>query len=169
MDVLEAIKTRLENREFGKRPVPNDVKREILEAGRLAPSGMNSQHWRFILVEDSKDLQTLAEISTTGKWVKDCDFAIIVLTTPKYPWHLLDAGRTITHMQMAAWNRGVGSRIYTGYDEKRMRQTFAIPGEYNISVVVGFGYPAKKVIGRKNRLPLEQVAYSHRFGNALKL
>jgi nitroreductase len=169
MDTFEAIRTRLEIREFQKKPVPQDVKKEILEAARLAPSGMNSQHWRFILVEDPADLQALAEISTTGKWVKDCNFAIVVLTTPKYPWHLLDAGRAITHMQLAAWNRGVGSRIYTGYDEKRMRQHFNIPGEYGIAGVVGFGYPAKKAIGRKNRLPLEQIAFAQRFGETIKL
>lgn len=167
MDVFEALKTRLEIKEFEKRHVPAEVKKEILEAGRLAPSGMNSQHWRFILVDNGEDLKTLADISVTGKWVKDCDFAIIVLTSTKYPWHLLDAGRAITHMQLAAWNRGVGSRIYTGYDEKRMRQTFNIPSEYSISGVIGFGYPARKILGRKNRLPLEQVAYLNRYGQPI--
>jgi len=169
MDVFEAIKTRLELREFDPKPVPVEVVREVLEAGRLAPSGLNSQHWRFLLIDDRQDLRELAEISTTGKWVANCSLAIIVLTNPKYPWHLLDAGRVITHMQLAAWNRGVGSRIFTGYNEKAMRQKFNISSDYHIACVVGFGYPTKKIIGRKNRQPIETLAFHGKMGQPLKI
>ncbi|MCS7129679.1 MAG: nitroreductase family protein [Candidatus Caldarchaeum sp.] len=168
MDVFEALKTRLELREYDPRPVPSDVVREIFEAARLSPSGLNSQHWRFIYVDSRDDLKTLAEISLSGKWVSGCSFAVVVLTSPKYPWHLLDAGRVITHMQLAAWNRGVGSRIYTGYDEKAMRQKFSIPSEYHIACVVGFGYPKRRVVGRKSRQPLETFVYKGRVGQPLE-
>ncbi|MEM4280993.1 MAG: nitroreductase family protein [Candidatus Caldarchaeum sp.] len=164
MDVFEAIRTRLELKEYDPRPIPAEVVREIFEAARLSPSGLNSQHWRFILVDNREDLNMLAEISTTGKWVSQCSCAVIVLTSPKYPWHLIDAGRVITNMQLAAWNRGVGSRIYTGYNEKAMREKFAIPSDYHIACVVGFGYPKRKVIGRKNRQPLETFVSHGRMG-----
>jgi hypothetical protein len=35
------------------------------------------------------------------------------------------------------------------------------------SAIVGFGYPAKKIIGRKNRKPIGEVAYLDRFGKPL--
>jgi len=31
-------------------------------------------------------------------------------------------------------------------------------------VVVGFGYPARKVIGKKKRKPINEVAYLDRYG-----
>jgi len=168
MDVFEAIRTKLEIREFSDKRVPDKVKLEVLEAGRLSPTGLNTQHWRFILVEDKENLRRLADVSTTGKWVAGADFAVIVLTDPKYPFHLIDAGRAVQDMQLAAWNHGVLSCIYTGVKEDEMRKTFKIPGDLVITAVIGFGYPKKKVIGKKDRLPLEQVAFSELYGNKLR-
>ena len=84
MDAFEAIATKLEVREYdSKKPVPKDVKMKVLEAARLTASGMNSQHWRLILVQDSKNVKQLADDSTTGQWVAQCNFAVIVLTSPQ--------------------------------------------------------------------------------------
>gem|GEM_PF-4527028 len=46
---------------------------------------------RFILVENKQNLKTLAKDSTSGSWVREANFAIIVLT--KYNFYLIDAGR----------------------------------------------------------------------------
>lgn len=67
MDVMVTIETRLDIKEFGPEPIADEDKRAILEAGRLASSGMNMQHWRFILVEAHDDLQRLGELSPTGE------------------------------------------------------------------------------------------------------
>lgn len=169
MEVFEAVKTRLEIREFSDKPVPDEVKLRVLEAARLSPSGVNSQHWRFILVDDRNMLGELARISTTGGWVASAAFAVVVLTDPKYPFHKLDAGRAITSMQLVAWEMGVGSRIYTGFDERKMKELLGVPGNLEVTAVVGFGYPKKRVIGKKNRLPLEQVAFHSKYGNPLTI
>ncbi|MEM0271093.1 MAG: nitroreductase family protein [Thermoprotei archaeon] len=169
MDVFEAVNTRLEVREFSDKPVPDEVKLRVLEAARLSPSGVNTQHWRFILVDKKQELAELAEMSTTGKWVSGAAFAIIVLTDPKYPFHKLDAGRAISYMQLVAWENGVGSCIYTGIDDQRMRVRLDIPSGLEITAVVGFGYPKRHVIGRKSRLPLESVAFQGKYGAKLAL
>jgi|BEDMetMinimDraft_2_1075160.scaffolds.fasta_scaffold07040_1 nitroreductase len=169
MDVFKAVSSRLEIGEFADKQVPDDVKLRVLEAARLSPSGMNTQHWRFILVDDKKSLRELADMSTTGRWVGEAAFAVIVLTDPKYPFHKLDAGRVISNMQLVAWEDGVGSRIYTGIDEQKMRVRFNIPQTLEITAVVGFGYPKKRVLGRKKRLPLEKVAFRGKYGEPLSL
>lgn len=169
MDVMEALKNRLEIREYSSEPVDSTVKKEVLEAGRLAPSGKNLQHWRFILVDDEDDVGKLADLSTSGSWVRGADFAIVVLTDPTYSYHKMDAGRAITHMQLAAWDQGVGSCIYTGYDQKGMREFLEIPESYSVTAVIGFGYPVKEIKGKKRRKPLEEIAYRNRFGSELDL
>lgn len=169
MDTFDCIATKLESKEFSRKEVPNELKRKILEAARLSPSGMNAQHWGFVLVDTPEELAKLAEDSITGSWVKEANFAIIVLTDPKYPFHLLDAGRVIQNMQLAAWNEGVTSRIYTGVKEEEMIKDFGIPRNLHISAVVGFGYPIRKVRGRKNRKPLEALAFYQRYGERLTL
>ena len=167
MNATEAVKTKLDSREFSTRPVGPDVKRAVLEAARLTQSGVNSQHWRFILVQDPKNLGKLATDSMTGSWVAGANFAVIVCTDPTKNYHLLDAGRAVQDMQLTAWDNGVTSRIYTGIKQAEMRRDFSIPENLSSTVVIGFGFPKKKILGRKNRLPLSELAYLERYGNPL--
>ena len=113
------------------------------------------------------ELKRLADDSRTGAWVEGSNFAVIVLTNPKYPFHLIDAGRVAQDMQLAAWNFGVASRVYTGVRDELIRRDFKIPSELNPSIILGFGYPAKKISGRKNRKPLSEIAFLGKYGNRL--
>jgi len=167
MDAYEAVVSKLDFAEFAAKAVPSDVKLKIVDAARLTGSGVNYQHWRFILVQGRDRLKTLADDSTTGKWVEGANFAVIVLTNPKYGFHLIDAGRAVQSMGIAAWSFGVASRIYTGVNRGGLERDFGIPKDLSPSVVVGFGYPAKKIVGKKKRKLIGEVAYVDRFGNPL--
>jgi nitroreductase len=167
MDAYECVASKLDVREFDSKNVPRDVKLKVLEAGRLTGSGMNIQHWRFILVQERGLLRKLAEDSTTGRWVEHANFAVIVLTDPKYGFHLIDAGRATQDMLLAAWSFGVVSCIYTGIDREALQKDFGIPRELSPSVILGFGYPARKLSGRKNRKPLSNLAYLEQYGKPL--
>ena len=115
------LKTKLDVREFSNKEIPNEIILKVLEAARLSGTGLNTQHWRFILVKDKDNLSKLANDSTSGKWVKNAAFAVIILTQPKYGFHLIDAGRVLQNMQLAAWNEGIISIIsglYTGVKEE---------------------------------------------------
>lgn len=167
MDAYESVITKLDVREFDSKNVPAQVKLKVLEAGRMTGSGMNVQHWKFILVQDRENLRKLAEDSTTGKWVEHTNFAVVVLTNPKYGFHLIDAGRSAQDMQIAAWNYGVVSCVLTGMNREALQKDFSIPSDLTPSIVVGFGYPSRKLVGRKNRKPLKDLAFPERYGEAL--
>lgn len=166
MDVREAVETRLEVREYSDEPVPEETTRAILDAGRLASSGKNLEHWRFILVDDADALDRLGDLSPTGSWIADAAFAVVVCTDPSYAFHKIDAGRAVTHMQLVAWEDGVGSCIYT-VDQPAVNDALEIPDEYALTAVVGFGYPTQDITGIKQRQPLEDIAYHGTFGTPL--
>jgi len=167
MDTLECISTKLDVRDFDERTVPEEVIFKILEAGRLTGSGMNQQHWHFILVVGEGSLSRLAESCPKGAWLGGAKFAVIILTSPRWPFHLIDAGRALQDMQLAAWELGVASCPTTVFTEEAMRIEFSIPRDLSISAVLGFGYPASKILGRKDRKPLAEVASLERYGNPL--
>src|SRR5579883_2983827 len=152
MDTFDCIVTKLDVRQFdGTKHVPADVKSKVLEAARLTGSSNNVQHWRFILLQEKENIEKLAQDSTTGGWVRGADFAVMVLTNPKVSGHMIDAGRVVQDMQLAAWNYGVAS---------------GIPDDLHPTAFVGFGYPAKKITGRrKRRNPLAEIVFVERFGN----
>lgn len=167
MDAFKCIATKLEVREFSTQDISSEIRSKILEAARLTGTGMNTQHWRFILVEKKDNLKKLAEDSTSGSWVAGANFAVIVLTNPKYGFHLIDAGRVLQNMQLTAWNEGIGSGLFTGIREEKIRNDFQIPNELTPSVIIGFGYPVSKLTGKKkNRLPVHELVYYEKYGNS---
>jgi len=165
MDTYKTILTKLDVRQFDGKKVPVDVKLKVLEAARASGTGINKQHWRFILVQDKEAIKKLAEDSTSGGWVASANFAVIVPAAPQLPFHLIDSGRAVQDMQLAAWDQGVISGLYTGFKEDRMRRDFAIPNELKPTVVVGFGYPTVKILGKKNRRPLSELAFVDKYGS----
>jgi nitroreductase len=168
MDTFECITTKLEVREFSEQNVSSDIRSKILEAARLTGTGMNTQHWRFILIEKKENLKRLADDSTSGSWVVGANFAIIILTNPKYGFHLIDAGRVLQNMQLAAWSYKVGSGLFTGIKQEQLRSDFGISNELSPTVIAGFGYPARKLVGkRKNRLSLHELVYNEKYGNSI--
>lgn len=169
MDAYETVVSKLDVREFASKNVPSNVKMKVLDAARLTGSGMNVQHWRFLMIQGRDRLRKLAADSPTGNWVENADFAIVILTDPKLGFHLIDAGRAVQNMQIAAWSFGVTSCIFTGLNREALERDFGIPKNLNPSVTVGFGYPTKKLSGKKKRRPLSDVAFLDRFGSPVTL
>jgi nitroreductase len=167
MDVHEAIETRIEVRSYRDEPVDDEVVREILDAGRLAPSGRNLQHWQFVLVEGER-MEEREERRRRGEGGGEEGGEGGGGREKKKEEEARDAGRAVTHMQLAAWERGVGSCIYT-VDRPEAAELLEIPADYDLTLVAGFGYPAAEVQGVKDREPLSAVASSGTFGADLEL
>ena len=61
-EALELIRTRRSTRAYSDKPVKNELLEQLLEAGRYAPSGGNSQTTHFIVIENKEVLAELAEL-----------------------------------------------------------------------------------------------------------
>ena len=61
MDTFESITTKFDVREFSGQDVKSEIKLKIIEAARSSGTGLNTQHWRFIVVENKDNLKKLAE------------------------------------------------------------------------------------------------------------
>lgn len=79
MTVKDAIAARHSVRAFAKEPLAEADIFELLEAGRNAPSSLNSQPWRFTVVTDAADLAWFgtSEASRKQAWLANAP-AIIV-------------------------------------------------------------------------------------------
>lgn len=61
MDVRRAIELRKSIRKFTDKKITRDELELIVDAGRLAPSGKNSQNWHFIVITDQRVKDELGE------------------------------------------------------------------------------------------------------------
>ena len=66
MKTMKAIRERRSIRRYKDEPIPEDVLTEILNAGRLAPSGKNAQPWRFVVVQDDEKRAEMVKVMREG-------------------------------------------------------------------------------------------------------
>ena len=164
MDVFEAIRTLLAVRSYRDTPVPEDVIRRIVEAGRLTGSGMNRQPWHFIVVRDRETLRRRGALASSGPYVAQAPLAIVV-ATDRSRFAVSDASRAIQSMLLAAWADGVGSNWvgFGGLDGARA--ILEVPKDLDVLAILPFGYPARPVgRGKKQRKALRDVAHLERYG-----
>jgi len=62
MDIYEALYTTRAMRRVKPDPIPADVQQRILDAAVRAPSGGNTQNWRFLVVDDPEVRKGLGPI-----------------------------------------------------------------------------------------------------------
>ena len=60
-EVERVVFTRRTVRNFSDKPVPESIIRRVLEAGRFAPTGGNSQPWQFIVITDKALIKEIDE------------------------------------------------------------------------------------------------------------
>jgi nitroreductase len=168
MNVFEAACTVLAVREYRDDPIREDLARRMVEAARLTGSSQNGQPWHFVVVTDREQLRRVTTAVPHGKYGADAALAIVVAVERTNRFGLSDASRAIQSMILTAWSEGVGSNWtgFTGMDQ--VRSILDIPEEYDVVVVVPFGYPAGRLRkGRKRRKPLSEVVSGDRFGQPL--
>lgn len=163
MDAFAAVCTLLAVRNFQDKPVPADLVRRIVEAGRLTGSSMNGQPWHFVVVENRDTLQQLGKLAPSGPYIAGAPLAIVVVIE-KSRFAVSDGSRAIQSMMLTAWSEGVGSNWVGFLGPNEIRPLLGIPDDLDVLAILPFGYPAQEVgQGKKQRKPLTAVAHRERF------
>lgn len=84
MNVNEAIMKRRSIRSFLSTPIPEEMLREVLEAGRLAPSGGNGQNCYYGVVKDTEKKKQLAEASGGQMWIAEAPVVLALCSRVDY-------------------------------------------------------------------------------------
>ena len=144
MEVIEAIKSKRAVRQFSQDPIPDEVARAILNAGRRAQSAKNTQPWRFIAITEKSTLEQLSKLGQFAGHLAGATLAIAIVTPdPKERWSILfDAGQAAAYMQLAAWSYGIGSAPATITDNDAARALLGFPEGMALNIAFSFGYPA---------------------------
>lgn len=145
MEVSEAMRTRRSVRTYDAKPVPDDIIRNVLEAGRIAPSASNYQPWHFIVVKDAAKRQILSE----GKYAKFLTESPVVIvgcgdkkTSPK--WYVVDTTIALQQMVIEATAEGLGTCWIGSFDEDSVREALNIPERFAVVAMLALGYPKQK-------------------------
>ena len=171
MDVYEAIEKRRTIRIF-KKGATEDQLRRILLAGTKAPSAGNRQSWEFIVIDDRKIIDQLAEIKyelnrkffpgpgetqkdvedralNQKKWFQNSTVVAVCTQSGDFGTGWL----AVENMSLAAVAEGLGSNIITYWDEgkKEVKKILGLPGDYELTCVLKLGVPGMEVTPPKRR------------------
>jgi nitroreductase len=178
-DVLKAIRGRRSVIRFAEQAVTDDELSAILEAGRWAPSYINSQPWEFLVVRDAKTRGRLSEIlrRITVAWqgFGTAPVSIVVVADPaRDPRHLAEDGAAaVQNMSLAAHSLGLATfwaglhavPEAKGSAESDLKAALGIPPALQLVAVLPVGHPAYEAT--TSRRPLSEIVHLESYGRLL--
>lgn len=150
MDTLEAIYTRRSVRKFTDQPVDRDAVMEVLNAGRWAPSGLNNQPWRFVIVSDEEMRGKLALLTKYGNIINNAQVLIGVFLDREAMYNETKdhqgIGACLQNMLLAAHALGLGA-VWLGEilnNKEEATRTLGVSESMELMAVLAMGHPATK-------------------------
>ncbi|MDP6633520.1 MAG: nitroreductase family protein [Phycisphaerae bacterium] len=165
MDVYDAIRQRRSVRKFEDRAIADDVLARILDAGILAPTGRNTQEWKYVVVREPEARNQLAgacEQEFVGK--AQVVVAVVSLDPVREMYCGIQAGPVdcaivIDHMTLAAVAEGLGSCWIGHFDQDKCRTILDVPESAKIIEMLVLGYPADTPTEKKRKSPEELTCW----------
>lgn len=162
MDFLEVMRKRRSCRAFNPdRQVAREDLLKIVEAGRLSPSGCNSQPWKFVVIDSPEAKEKLCdaivfENGVTGApWRHQVSAFILLVEQPAkvmqcvadYYGHTQrfaagDIGMACMNMCHEADSLGLASCVIGMNDQGKLEKYFNIPSGHDVRLVLAIGYAA---------------------------
>lgn len=145
--VQDAIRKRRSIREFTDEPVSRDALVTIVSAGIWAPSGLNNQPWRFILVRDRDTCEQLAQYTTYSHIILGAPALIVVFLDREAMYNEVKdhqaAGACIQNMLLATEELGLGA-VWLGQilrKRDKVSELFSLSDTYELMAVLAIGHP----------------------------
>jgi nitroreductase len=143
--VLSAIRDRRSVRHYTDEQVPADDLNRIIEAGIWAPSGLNNQPWRFVVIQDADKREELARLDKNNSIIRGAPVCVAVFLDKDSSYHYVKdvqaVGACIQNMLLAAHALGYGS-VWLGRildSAEPIRELFALPPHMELMAVIAIG------------------------------
>lgn len=157
MDLFETIRNRRSIRKYNDKSVEKEKVQKILEAARLAPSAMNRQPYK-ILVVSKKEILSKINSACNQKW--KAPIMLVMVSIPKEAWFRddgeeywkADAAVAMHQISLAAYAEGLGTCWIAAFEEKDIRKILEIDSDLRVVFLSPLGYPAENkgpIIKRK--------------------
>ena len=191
MDFYEVIEKRRSIR-VCKQGATEEQLRKIILAGTKAPSAVNRQPWEFIIVDDQKIIDQLAELKYQLNKKEDPDRGgmtdqerekgalrqktyfrntSVIAVCNEVEWER-SVWLSIGNMSLAAVAEGLGSCIvlFWGEEKKKAEELLGLSEKYELTALLKIGVPGEKGFARdKNprapRRPEFSWLHKNRLGN----
>lgn len=174
MEFLELAKERYSVRKFSEEKVEKEKLDIILEAGRVAPTAVDYQSQR-ILVMDSEE--SLEKLKLCTHYHFNAPLAMLVCYDSSVSWKrtcdqedqgIIDASIVATHMMLQIHELGLGTTWVGNFDADIIKKEFDLPENIVPEILFPIGYPsgdAKPASNHYKRYDIGQTVFYNSFKN----
>lgn len=183
-EIAPLFLSRWSQRALTGEEIPDRVLFTAFEAARWAPSGSNTQPWRFIYAK--RDTPHWADFlgllnERNQLWAAQASALVVFVSaternTPEgvraHRSHSFDTGAAWSAFAHQASLLGWSTRAMGGFDVEAAQRVLSVPANYRVEVIVAIGKPAaadslhesfRAAEKPTDRLPLEQLVAEGRF------
>ncbi len=174
----EMINRRSIRKYHSDKPVTEEDIMEILESGRISPSGSNTQPWHFIVIKSDEMRQKIADTSHNQQWMMSAPVFIACIAdarsriSPEMPLHLTeespesevkqiirDTAIATEHLVLSAEHLGLGSCWVAWFTQEEIRPVMNIPDDKYVVGILTIGYADEAPQPRPRKTMAEILHY----------
>ncbi len=132
MSFIDLAKNRFSCRKFDSKPVEREKIDMILESARVAPTAVNKQPQRILVVDDRKITESLKDCT---KYTFDAPLCFIICVNKNLAYNRGYDGK----------NSGLGTTWVMAFNPEKAKKILDLPDELEPLAILPTGYPAKDV------------------------
>ncbi len=164
MNPAKFIKERRSHRRYRADPVAEEIIRDILDCGRLAPTARNIQPWLLGAVTDRELRRSLAELAEHGKFIADAPVCFTVFSRADEKYFMEDGCAATMTIILGASANGLGTCWVAGHKKDYaddIRKLLGVPQGYTLISLIAAGYADDDPMpGKKS---VEEVTFFNRY------
>lgn len=168
-NVIDTILNRRSVREFTDKTVSNGDINIILNAGRWAPSGLNNQPWRFIVIRNRETIQELSKCTNYSGIVAGAPLLIATFLDTETSYNRTKdseaIGAAIQNMLLACCELGLGG-VWLGEilnQKEKVNSILECPTKFELMSALAIGEPLPKE-RTSTRKDLSEIAFYEKYG-----
>lgn len=164
MSFTNLITNRYSVRAYSNRKVEKEIIIELLEAARLAPSAVNYQPWKFIVITEEQELASIHEVYHRT-WFREAPVCIVACADHEQSWKRKSDGKdfadvdlaiAIDHLILKATELNLGTCWICNFDVEMVRQKLALPDHMEPIALIPVGY-INSAAPEKKRKELSEI------------
>lgn len=155
MNFIQLAKDRYSVRKFSDKKIETEKLDLILEAGRVAPTAVNYQSQRIMVMNNKDSLNKLKECT---RYHFNAPLVLLVCYDSSISWKnpyskedngKLDAAIVATHMMLEVAELGLGTTFVADFNPDMIRKVYKLPDYLEPVVLLPMGYPSETSVPSK--------------------
>lgn len=172
MDFLELAEKRFSCRKFKDMPIEEEKIQAMLKSAQLAPTAVNFQPQRILVLTDKEKIEKL-DTNKCTRYTFNAPLIMVVCYDTEKSWKRrcdnhdegeVDASIVTAHIMFEAVQLGLGCTWVGSFNPDIAREVLNIPDNYNITALLPIGYPDEEPSeNHRKRIAIEEFAFRNEF------